>query len=80
MSLPEFDHTKRQSEQGLYRKFVVTRTDGKDLPGNDHEGAEYFVLDMVYDPFAKDALLAYADACEQKYPELAKDLRDRFET
>ena len=61
---------------GLYGKFNVTRTDGKDTPGNKHENCQYFVLDVTHDPHAKPALLAYADACEADgYGALASELR-----
>lgn len=63
---------------GLYNKYHVNRADGRDLPGNDKENAKYFVLDYEYDPYARAALSAYADACEEKYPELANDLRNRI--
>ena len=63
---------KRQ--MGLYNKFAVKRTDGKDAPGEKHEGCEYFVLDVTHDPFALPALKAYADACRATYPALARDL------
>ena len=70
--------TKEQKRViGLYDKFVVVRTDGSSEPGRKHEHCKYFVLDLNHDPFAKSAILAYADACESEYPELAKDLRDK---
>lgn len=62
--------------QGLYRKFIVSRTDGKSAPGEKHDGCEYFVLDITHDPFAISALIAYAQACESEYPLLAIDLRN----
>lgn len=61
-------------EQGLYPKFNVTRTDGRDAPGEKHHGAEYFVLNMSTDPHAIPALSAYAEACREEYPALAADL------
>lgn len=57
-------------EKGLYKKYEVRRIDGKEK----HDGCEYFVLDMVHDKFSVPALSAYAHACKQEYPELAKDL------
>lgn len=63
-----------QHTAGLYRKFDVRRTDGRDLPGGDREGATYFVLDVTHDPHAKPALAAYAAACMADYPQLAGDL------
>lgn len=65
-------------EPGLYEKFHVERTNGSSGPGGKHEHCDYFVLDLVHDPFAVDALRAYATACESKYPELARDLRIRL--
>jgi hypothetical protein len=60
---------------GLYNKFIVRRTDGKDAPGQKHDGCYYFVLDTTHDPHAKAALRAYADSCESEYPLLAADVR-----
>lgn len=61
-------------QQGLYQKFNVTRTDGRDAPGEKHHGAEYFVLDVTDDPYALPALVAYANACRSEYPVLAADI------
>lgn len=63
-----------KSKVGLYEKFQVRRSDGTDLPGCKHYGCRYFVLDMTHDEFAKPAIVAYATACKEKFPELAKDL------
>jgi len=63
-----------KSEIGLFNKFTVTRNDGKDAPGEKHDGCEYFVLDLTHDPFAAAAISAYAHACREKYPALARDL------
>lgn len=62
--------------QGLYRKFDVSRLDGRDQPGGDRAGADYFVLDLVHDQFSAVALLAYAEACQYEYPELSRQLID----
>ncbi len=59
---------------GLYGKFLVYRADGKDCPGQKHDGCAYFVLDLTHDPFAIPAIQAYADACREALPALAKDL------
>ena len=59
----------------LYPKFQVKRTDGRDEPGGDKEGARYFVLDYANDPKARIALAAYADAVADTEPGLAADLR-----
>jgi hypothetical protein len=58
---------------GLYSKFRVFRRD----ESPKHESCEYFVLDWMHDKFAPIAAMAYADACEAEYPELARDLRNR---
>lgn len=67
-----------QQRAGVYRKFNVSRTDGRDLPGGDRHGAEYFVLDVTHDKFAKPALAAYAAACRNDYPALADDMVRRY--
>ena len=63
---------------GIYEKFIVHRTDGRDGSGNKHYGCQYFVIDITHDAYAEAALLAYANACEGKYPFLADDLRKLF--
>jgi len=70
---------KDRTERGLYGKFTVGREDGRDLHGGDRERADYFVLDLTFDPFAIPALRAYADACEGEYPALAADLRKKLD-
>lgn len=47
------------------------------IPATKHLHCDYYVLDLVHDKFAKAALSAYADACEQEYPLLARDIRSR---
>jgi len=66
-----------QTAVGLYHKFNVTRTDGKDQPGGKHEHDEYFVLNLTTDKNAIPALAAYAESCTEKYPVLAADLRKK---
>ena len=61
--------------RGLYGKFRIERTDGKDAPGGKHDGCEYFVLDLTHDPHAIKALAAYEQSCRSEYPLLANDLR-----
>jgi hypothetical protein len=65
---------------GLYNKYTVYRNDGSSDPGMKHDGCAYFVLDLTHDPYAKPAILAYADACESTHPVLAADLRKAAET
>lgn len=64
--------------KGLYGKFYVSRVDGRDQSGGDKEGAKYFVLDYVNDPFARESLLVYAWNCADEYPELAQDIREEI--
>lgn len=64
------------TEAGLYRKYNVERLN--DLTGK-HADCLYYVLDLVHDQYAAVALKAYADACEDEYPQLAADLRSLFE-
>lgn len=61
--------------KGIYEKFRVQRTDGRSAEGEKHHGCFYFVLDTDHDPFAIPALNVYAEACEEKYPLLAFDIR-----
>jgi hypothetical protein len=72
---PRFMDDGTEPVEGLYRKFWVRRTDGGSRDGEKHEDCDYFVLDWAHDPFAIPAALAYATACEAKYPELAANIR-----
>ena len=69
-----------KTKLGLLPKFLVNRVDGRDQSGGDREGADYFVLDLTFDPYAKAALEVYMDSCAAKYPALAADLRKKLET
>lgn len=64
-----------QHQLGLYNKFNISRTDGKDAPGEKHHGDQHFVLNLTTDKHSIPALAAYADACAAEYPKLADDLR-----
>jgi hypothetical protein len=66
--------------RGLYRKFIVYRTDGSSERGRKHDGCEYFVLDLNHDPHAKAAIIAYAKSCRADYPRLAVDLMNQTAT
>lgn len=66
-----------EASAGLYRKFVVERTDGSSRAGGKHEQCDYFVLDWVHDKYAVPAMQAYAKACQAEYPALAEDIRVR---
>ncbi|MGN8554470.1 UNVERIFIED_CONTAM: hypothetical protein OHV15_17980 [Microbacterium sp. SLM126] len=72
--VPDRDPSKPATEQGMYQKYHVFRTDGKDAPGAPKAGAEYFVLDLTHDPYAAVAARAYAKACSVTHMELAADL------
>ena len=57
--------------KGLYEKYNVKRVDGK----QDPENAEYFTLRLARGKIHElKALKAYAESCEEEYPELARDL------
>ena len=60
--------SNNETDRGLHDKYIVKRIDGK-------KRGPYFVLDIYHDPNAEEALYAYADACEAKYPQLAWELR-----
>lgn len=62
-------------QKGFYNKYIVNRTDLRDLPGRDRANPKYIVLDITYDLHARVAALAYADEVENDYPELADDIR-----
>lgn len=65
-----------EQKMGLYKKYRVERTDGSSAPGGKHEFCQHYVLDLVHDPYAKPAILAYAQACSRTHPMLAQDLRE----
>jgi hypothetical protein len=65
--------------RGIYNKFTVFRNDGRSNPGEKHDGCRYFVLDLNHDPYAITALRAYAEACADTFPTLARDLIDEAE-
>ena len=60
--------------KGLYKKFIVIRTDGQSVTGQKHDNCEYFVLDITHDPHAILALSAYAVDCRDDHPQLAEDI------
>ncbi len=66
--------------QGIYRKFIVERTDGKSAPGEKHHGCDYFVLDMDHDEHARAAIEGYVKSLEdaEEYPLLSRDLRYKY--
>jgi len=62
----------------VYEKYLVSRVDGRDTPGRDKENARYYVMDWVNDPYAWLAMLYYANIIEDKYPQLAVDIRKKL--
>ena len=68
-------HVTNDEDRGLYNKFIEGRTDGSSDRGGKHENCRYFVLDINHDPNSIPALIAYANACEEKFPNLARDIR-----
>jgi hypothetical protein len=65
--------------RGLYRKYVVYRTAPSGAGPLTEVTEPCFVLRYLTDPHARAALAAYADSCEQDYPNLATDLRHALE-
>lgn len=61
----------------IFGKYRVQRVDGTDAPGMKHDGCFLFVLDLMHDPFARAAAIAYADAAREAYPMLAQDMLRR---
>lgn len=68
----------KKDDRGLHGKFIVMRSDGRDAPGDKHDGCEYFVLDLTHDEAARSVMPALAAAYEAKRPQLAADLGVRF--
>lgn len=54
-----------------HETYVIRRRDGQDQPGGVHHKCRKFVLDIDHDPFARQALQAYATAAEATHPEMA---------
>lgn len=77
-NFPPRDTSKTAEQQGLFDKYRVSRTDGKDYRGSKHHGCDYFVIDMDHDPAAGPALITYAAAVVKTHPVLASELIKRF--
>lgn len=58
--------------KGLFQKFRVVRTDGRNEERDQH--ARYFVLNYVGDKHARLALTAYANSLGSENPELCRDI------
>lgn len=77
---PNENETSDQKAIGLYNKFSVRRTDGKDIEGEKHFGCEYLVLDLTHDPLAYYPVRAYAANAERAgYKKLSDDLYAKAE-
>ena len=59
---------------GLYNKYLVNKNNG-----NTDPEADYFVMRVDSDDYARQAVLFYAQLVEKVNPALAKDLRNRVE-
>ncbi len=57
--------------RGLYDKYHVERLND---PLGKHKDCSYFVLNLVHDKYAADALEAYALACRHEFDSLSRDL------
>lgn len=66
--------------RGLYKKFLVIRTDRSDELGGKHHRCQYFVLDCTHDPHARAALEAYEKSCRATHPLLADDIKKILNT
>lgn len=68
-------------ERGLYPKYralkIVSEIDTEGIQNLEEVTAPFFLIKFD-DEFAHEALLAYASACEEKYPQLAYDLRKKL--
>ena len=64
--------------RGVYRKYTVRRTDGRDALGAKHDGCHLFILDLDHDPAAKGALLEYCRGHAETgdRPQLVQELRE----
>lgn len=65
-------------DRGLYDKFDVTRTDGRDGLGDKHYCCDYFVLDLTHDPHARSALVVYALLCREDRPHLSREIIEKY--
>lgn len=69
-----------RNEAGNPGKFIVRRTDGRDAPGEKHDGCQYFVLDLTHDPHARVAAGAYASSARADgFEALARELEALIE-
>ncbi|WOO40391.1 hypothetical protein [Rubellicoccus peritrichatus] len=74
--------TKEENPNGLHQKYVVTKADGSSVDPD----AEYFVLrldykggDVSHVRACRAALSMYAKAIQERIPDLANDLKERYD-
>lgn len=56
--------------KGYYNKYIIKKADGSPVDSN----ADYFVLRMDTDLYARKALRTYADSIREENPILSKDI------
>jgi len=59
--------------KGLFKKYIVTKTNGRIVDSN----ADYFVLRLDTDKFARSAMRFYAMAIQQDNPILSKEILEK---
>ena len=64
--------------EGITRSSTYLARTGVELTGGDRHGAQYFTLDLTYDPAALVALAAYAEYVKDALPELYADPKAKF--
>lgn len=71
--MPGVGDTVVHMQDGIVEgKYNVERADGQPHRRNDR----FFVLNYASDPFARKAMLYYAELCRGAYPDLAASLED----
>lgn len=67
------------ADGNIYGKYEVQRVDGAehDEKSKHYLGCAYFVLDLDHDPYAAEAIRAYAVACANTHPILSEELMTR---
>jgi len=59
--------------KGLFKKYIITKTNGRIIDSN----ADYFVLRLDTDKFARSAMRFYAMAIQQDNPILSKEILEK---
>jgi hypothetical protein len=74
-------HDKELKEKGLYHKYDIRKTNGKEID----ENSEYFVLRLDengHDPkhiaACRKAILTYAEEIKDHLPVLSEELKERY--